>query len=103
MFTSKGVAMSTVSRFIAPSLTPRCLPVAAASSLRRYSTPAAGALPLEGYRVLDMTRVLAGVSLPNCVYSLRPLIQGKHSRTVRRFWATLGKPPNRMVLPKTGH
>ena len=24
----------------------------------------AGALPLEGYRVLDMTRVLAGVSFP---------------------------------------
>lgn len=33
--------------------------------LRRFSTPAAdGSLPLEGYRVLDMTRVLAGVGAP---------------------------------------
>lgn len=32
---------------------------------RRFSSPATdtpGSLPLEGYRVLDMTRVLAGVS-----------------------------------------
>lgn len=54
MFTIKGVAMSTVRKVRAPSLSP--------CRIRRYSTPTAGALPLEGYRVLDMTRVLAGVS-----------------------------------------
>lgn len=36
-------------------------------TLRHYSAPVAGnasaALPLAGYRVLDLTRVLAGVSL----------------------------------------
>lgn len=37
---------------------------AAARGMRRYSAAAAsnGPLPLEGYRVLDMSRVLAGVS-----------------------------------------
>lgn len=36
----------------------------AVTGLRRYSSPAAAAnLPLQGYRVLDMTRVLAGVSV----------------------------------------
>lgn len=35
----------------------------ALSNLRKYSTPAGAAdLPLKGFRVLDMTRVLAGVS-----------------------------------------
>lgn len=33
-------------------------------SLYRRSSTAAGLLPLQGYRVLDMTRVLAGVSRP---------------------------------------
>jgi hypothetical protein len=36
--------------------------------LRRFSIPAAsadGSLPLDGYRVLDMTRVLAGVGAPS--------------------------------------
>lgn len=37
-----------------------------ARGLRRYSSAVGTGLPLEGIRVLDMTRVLAGVSLsPN--------------------------------------
>lgn len=36
-------------------------PFVASGFLRRYSSPAKAPLPLEGYRVLDMTRVLAGV------------------------------------------
>ncbi|ROW04551.1 hypothetical protein VMCG_05030 [Cytospora schulzeri] len=43
----------------------QCRPHVVASRYRagfpRYSSTAAGVLPLEGYRVLDMTRVLAGV------------------------------------------
>lgn len=37
---------------------------ASARGMRRYAAAAAnnGPLPLEGYRVLDMSRVLAGVS-----------------------------------------
>jgi succinate--hydroxymethylglutarate CoA-transferase len=34
-----------------------------ARGLRRYSSAVGTGLPLEGIRVLDMTRVLAGVSL----------------------------------------
>lgn len=34
------------------------------AGLARRSSTAAGLLPLQGYRVLDMTRVLAGVSWP---------------------------------------
>lgn len=34
-------------------------------TLRRFTTsPRGDSLPLEGYRVLDMTRVLAGVGAP---------------------------------------
>lgn len=46
----------------------QCRPYVVAASRRqaggflRHSSTAAGLLPLEGYRVLDMTRVLAGVS-----------------------------------------
>lgn len=44
----------------------QCRPYAVARShqavFRRQSSTATGLLPLEGYRVLDMTRVLAGVS-----------------------------------------
>jgi hypothetical protein len=52
--------MSAISRCIRPVSAVRT-PFVASGFLRRYSSPAKAPLPLEGYRVLDMTRVLAGV------------------------------------------
>lgn len=59
--------MSRLARYLRPA---RLLSTATAARdlRRRYSTPASGALPLQGYRVLDMTRVLAGVSLLSDLY-----------------------------------
>jgi hypothetical protein len=63
-------AMLKPRSLVAPARSLRCVARAAALSStpstfarRSYSTPAGpgGSLPLEGYRVLDMTRVLAGV------------------------------------------
>lgn len=59
------VAMSAVATCIRPrAVVMRPLSIANNGLRRYYSTPAKAPLPLEGYRVLDMTRVLAGVS-PN--------------------------------------
>lgn len=60
--------MITRSCFARVSHVPRRALTVNKRSWRLYSSAAAkpnsaGALPLEGYRVLDMTRVLAGVSL----------------------------------------
>lgn len=60
--------MITRSCFARVSHVPRRALTVNQRSWRLYSSAAAkpnsaGALPLEGYRVLDMTRVLAGVSL----------------------------------------
>lgn len=57
------MAISRLGR-LAHSKSPIQWPNAAARGMRRYSAAAAnnGPLPLEGYRVLDMSRVLAGVS-----------------------------------------
>lgn len=52
--------MSAVSRCIRPLSVMRSSRLA--NGFRRYSSASKTPLPLEGYRVLDMTRVLAGVS-----------------------------------------
>lgn len=59
----RAMAISRLGR-LAHSKLPIQWPNAAARGMRRYSAAAAnnGPLPLEGYRVLDMSRVLAGVS-----------------------------------------
>lgn len=58
--------------------------------LRRYSSAVGTGLPLEGIRVLDMTRVLAGVSLsPESLRHGQLLTPRSH--IVLRFWAILGK------------
>lgn len=64
--------MSSLSRCIRPATAARWSNTV--NGLRRYSTPKANALPLEGYRVLDMTRVLAGVSLSPIRCPFFPLI-----------------------------
>jgi hypothetical protein len=56
--------------------------------LRSYSSAASvdGSLPLAGIRVLDMTRVLAGVSFaPECVVSLESKLTS-FSLIVLRYW-----------------
>lgn len=59
---------------------------------RRYSVPAVkGSLPLEGYRVLDMTRVLAGVSTFGFQKKARTDLA---SHTVLNSLAILGKQLN---------
>lgn len=67
--------MITRSCFARVSHVPRRALTVNQRSWRLYSSAAAkpnsaGALPLEGYRVLDMTRVLAGVSLFFFIVSL---------------------------------
>lgn len=59
-----GKAVSGLARLSRSGPSPAQWLNAAAHGIRRYSAAAvSGApLPLEGYRVLDMTRVLAGVS-----------------------------------------
>lgn len=59
----RGMAISSLGR-LAHSKSRIQWANAAARGMRRYSAAAAnnGPLPLEGYRVLDMSRVLAGVS-----------------------------------------
>ena len=46
-------------------------------------------LPLSGIRVLDMTRVLAGVCLDVLDGNTHLTLS---SHTVRKFWETLGRP-----------
>ena len=56
---------------------------------RWLATPAGaadGKLPLAGIKVLDMTRVLAGVSFLSIHMNFPRLI--KYSHTARRFWET---------------
>jgi succinate--hydroxymethylglutarate CoA-transferase len=59
----RGMTISRLGR-LARSKSPMRWLDATARGMRRYSAAASGngPLPLEGYRVLDMSRVLAGVS-----------------------------------------
>lgn len=59
---------------------------------RRYSTPATapGVLPLEGIRVLDMTRVLAGVSAQLICETLGHLTDSFYSLIVHKYWEIWG-------------
>lgn len=59
----RGMTIASLGR-LAHSKSPIRWLNATARGMRRYSAAAAnnGPLPLEGYRVLDMSRVLAGVS-----------------------------------------
>ena len=53
------------------------------------TTPDSPTLPLSGIRVLDMTRVLAGVCRSSASANTDLTLS---SRTVRKFWETLGRP-----------
>ncbi|POR36563.1 Succinate--hydroxymethylglutarate CoA-transferase [Tolypocladium paradoxum] len=87
--------MSAIARCMRPGPSARWSR-AAATGLRRYSTPASRAapLPLDGFRVLDMTRVLAGVSRdsprPHHLAAAQRQLTRRTSHTARRSWATLG-------------
>jgi hypothetical protein len=48
------------------------------------AAPDTSALPLAGIKVLDMTRVLAGVSIIPLIYAAELKLTLKHSHTVRR-------------------
>lgn len=77
-------------------LAPQCLntPCLRRSITRRYiaTTPAssgeASSLPLAGIKVLDMTRVLAGVSYGASRYMR--CNSHSYSRTARKYWEILG-------------
>lgn len=73
------LAMSTISRCLRHVIAARPSLAYHHGRRCRYSTPAKGLLPLEGYRVLDMTRVLAGVSacMHRLILRLLRLLPGK--------------------------
>ena len=89
MANTRRLAMSAFNRCLRSTNAFRCRHAA-----RYYSTPANnadGSLPLQGYRVLDMTRVLAGVS-----HSAFPLQISKQKLTLLSRVAILHTDPRRL-------